>query len=109
MVSYYTRRSYVSCEPNTNGYLYITRSKVMIVHAYVFNEAQQGVEDMRIIHMLKTLNPKEHDVRIYVLGQDFHKVDVEHELPFATLDGKKKSFDNLWNEVIGEKIHDTDF
>jgi hypothetical protein len=80
----------------------------MIIHAYVHNEAQQGVEDMRIRHMLKTLDPKKHDVRVYVLGQDFHNSDVEHKLPFATLDGKKKSFDNLWKEVIGEKVHDKD-
>ena len=80
----------------------------MIIHAYLFNEAQQGVQDMRIQHMLKTLDPKEHEVRIFILGQDFHQSDVEHPLPFATLDGKKKSFDNLWNEVIGEKLHDKD-
>jgi len=76
--------------------------------AYIHNEDQQGVEDMRIIHMLKTLDDSLHTVRFYTLGLDFHHSDFEYQVPFVTMDGKKKSFDNLWKEVIGEKKLDTD-
>jgi len=59
--------------------------------------------------LLKTLDIMENDVRIYVQGQDFKKVEIEpHECPFITIDDKKKSFDNAWQEILGDKEHDTD-
>ena len=79
------------------------------VHAYLLPVKEQGIEDMRITHLLKTLDIMENDVRIYVQGQDFKKVEIEpHECPFITIDGKKKSFDNAWQEILGDKEHDTD-
>ena len=79
------------------------------VHAYVLPESEQTIEDDRIIHLLKTLDIMENEVRIYVQGQDFQKVSVEpHVCPFITLNGKKKSFDNAWEEILGEKEVDED-
>ena len=37
------------------------------------------------------------------LRQDFYESEAPHPLPYATLDGKKKSMDNLFKEAIGEK------
>tara|TARA_B100000287_G_scaffold128881_1_gene120924 strand:- start:5491 stop:5742 length:252 start_codon:yes stop_codon:yes gene_type:complete len=79
------------------------------IHAYLNPRNEQGVEDMRITHLLKTLDIIENEVRIYIQGEDFQKAAIEpHVVPFITLNGKKKSFDNAWEEILGEKLHDTD-
>lgn len=59
----------------------------------------------RYRHILNTIDIKEHGKRIYIRGQD--EFEVLRELPYATIDGKPKSFDNFWKEVIGEKELDT--
>ena len=59
----------------------------------------------RYRHILNTIDIKEHEKRIYIRGQD--EFEVLRELPYATIDGKPKSFDNFWKEVIGEKELDT--
>ena len=59
----------------------------------------------RYKHILKTVDHKEHEKRVYIRGQD--EFEVLRELPYATIDGKPKSFDNFWKEVIGEKELDT--
>ncbi len=74
--------------------------------AYLLPEDQQGAMDWRYKSMLNSLDLIKNSVRIKVQGVDFAKVEVEHEVPFVTLNGKKKSFENLWNEVIGEKERD---
>lgn len=52
----------------------------------------------------------ENEVRIYIQGIDFQKRAIQpHECPFITLNGKKKSFENAWEEILGEKELDTDF
>ena len=71
---------------------------------YVNTPQDQGVYDMRYMQIMKTINHDEHEVRIYTKGQDFHK--EERELPYATINGKPKSFDNFYKEVIGEKVID---
>ena len=43
--------------------------------------------------------------RIYIQYQDDFK--PERELPYGKINGKVKSFDNFWEEVIGEKKLDT--
>ena len=68
---------------------------------YLNTESEQDVIDMRWKHVIKTINHDEHEVRVYVKCQDFHK--EERELPYATINGKPKSFDNFYKEVIGEK------
>tara|TARA_Y100000768_G_scaffold214886_1_gene161962 strand:+ start:249 stop:506 length:258 start_codon:yes stop_codon:yes gene_type:complete len=68
---------------------------------YLNTESKQDVIDMRWKHIIKTINHDEHEVRVYTKGQDFHK--EERELPYATINGKPKSFENFYDEVIGEK------
>ena len=43
--------------------------------------------------------------RTYIQYQD--EFEVLRELPYATIDGKPKSFDNFWQEVIGDRELDT--
>ena len=111
MVSHYTRRSYVSYDCRSYGYLYTTRSKIMKqIHAYLNPKDEQGIEDMRIQHLLNSLDKMDNEIRIYIQGLDFQKAALHphHEVPFITIDGKKKSFDNAWQEILGDKEHDTD-
>ena len=67
---------------------------------YLNTEQEQDVIDMRWKHVIKTINHDEHEVRVYVKGQDFHK--EERELYRRDKWQTFKSFDN-YKEVIGEK------
>lgn len=75
--------------------------------AYLNKEIDQGVEDDRIKHMLLTLDIQLNEVRFKELHLDFTLEDTNgRELPYATINGKPKSFDNLWKDVIGDKTED---
>jgi len=67
--------------------------------AYLLPEDQQGAQDWRIITMLETLDIIENSVRYKIQGVDFAKADVDRKVPFVELNGKAKSFDNLWKGV----------
>ena len=70
-------------------------------HLYLPPEEYQDVISERYKHIFRSLDRTKNEVRVYVKGLDFWEHD--HDLPFATLNGKKKSFENLWKEAIGEK------
>ena len=72
---------------------------------YLPKRRYQEVDSMRLLHIFKSIDISENEVRVYIEGQDFFESDAPHPLPYATLDGKKKSYENLYNEAIGEKIH----
>jgi len=75
--------------------------------AYLNKEIDQGVEDERITHMLMSLDNTLNEVRFKVLHSDFTLADTNgRELPYATIDGKPKSFENLWKDTIGDKVQD---
>ena len=78
------------------------------IHAYLNPESEQGIEDMRITHLLKTLNKDLNDIRIYTCGSDFFKKDIPEgrSLPYGSIDGKIKSDDNFFKEIVGEKLED---
>ena len=59
-----------------------------------------------ILKRIVVIDITKDEVRVYTKGQDFHK--EERELPYASIDGKIKSFDNFYKEVIGDKIIDGD-
>ena len=44
--------------------------------------------------------------RIYIEGLDFYESESKHPLPFATINGKKKTMENFWEEILGEKKHE---
>ena len=71
------------------------------------------VDSMRWEHVFKSIPlldeegvPTGNEVRIYIEGQDFYESEAPHPLPYATLNGKKKSFDNFWKEMLGEERHE---
>jgi hypothetical protein len=74
---------------------------------YLPRERDWDAKCMRYQHIFKSLDIQENEIRIYIEGQDFILSQAPHELPYATLDGKKKSMENLFTEAIGEKkLHD---
>jgi len=72
---------------------------------YLPKKRYQEVDSMRLQHIFNSIDNTENEVRVYIEGQDFFESDAPHPLPYATLDGKKKSYENLYTEAIGEKIH----
>ena len=60
------------------------------------------VDCLRLQHIFKSIDTLENEVRVYIEGQDFYESEAPHPLPYATLDGKKKSMENLFKEAIGE-------
>ena len=74
--------------------------------AYLNKEEDRDVDELRIIHLLKTVDITENGVRFKVLGQDFFKSDIDGELPYVIMNGKKKRMANLWKEITGEVRND---
>ena len=90
--------------------------------AYLNKEEDRDVDELRMVHLLKTvditkdgvrmvhllstLDNKEDGVRLKVLGEDFFKTDIEGDLPYVFMDGKKKSWKNLWKAITGEVRND---
>jgi len=72
---------------------------------YLPKQEDWCVESIRLQQVFKQipLDGQPNEVRIYIEGSDFNKLDAPHPLPYATINGKKKSMDNLWKEVIGDK------
>jgi len=77
----------------------------MKIHLYLPPVHMHDALCMRYQHILKSLDHNEHEKRVYIQHQD--EFEVLRELPYATINGKPKSFDNFWKEVIGEKELDT--
>ena len=70
-------------------------------HLYLPPDEYQDVISERYKHIFRSIDHTKNEVRIYIKGQDFWQHD--YDLPYATLNGKKKSCDNLWTEAIGDK------
>lgn len=70
---------------------------------YLPRERRQEVDSMRLKHIFNSLDINENEVRVYIEGQDFYESDAPHPLPYATIDGKKKTMENLWKHAIGEE------
>ncbi len=63
---------------------------------YLPVEHEQDVYCERYRHMLGTIDIVENEVRIYICGTDFTYRDIgEQSLPFVTVNGKSKSYENL--------------
>jgi len=76
-------------------------SERLKIHLYLPPEHVHDALCDRYKHILKTIDHNEHEKRTYIQLKD--EFEVLRELPYATIDGKPKSFDNFWKEVIGEK------
>jgi len=70
---------------------------------YLPRERRQEVDSMRLKHIFNSIDITENEVRVYIEGQDFYESDAPHPLPYATIDGKKKTLENLWKHAIGEE------
>ena len=83
---------------------------VKLFKLYLPKQEDWCVDSIRLQQIFNQipLDGQPNEVRIYIEGSDFNKLDSPHQLPYATINGKKKSMDNLWKEVIGDKeLHGT--
>ena len=78
------------------------------VHVYLRRPHQQTADDMRLEHIARTVDKDLVEVRVYTCGEDFFNNDIPEgrTLPYVVIDGKTKSNDNFFNEIVGEKIED---
>jgi len=76
------------------------------VHVYLNMKHSQTAMDMRLEHIAKTLDKDLVEIRIYTCGEDFFKKDVDRPLPFGMIDGKAKSDENFFKEIVGDKVED---
>ena len=76
------------------------------VHVYLSVKHSQTAADMRLEHIAKTLDKDLIEIRIYTCGEDFFKSDVDRPLPFGMIDGKAKSDENFFKEIVGDKDED---
>ena len=88
-----------------------------ICKLYLPREENQEVDSMRWLHMFKSIEiwedeenhiPNGNERRIYIEGLDFYENEAKYPLPYATLNGKKKTMENFYEEVLGEKLLDED-
>ncbi len=72
---------------------------------YLPQAQDQDVHCERWKHLFRQINIEYNEVRIYEQGLDFAKIDLawDKELPYATMNGKKKAFENLWILLLGDK------
>ena len=72
---------------------------------YLPKEKDWDVECMRYQHIFRSIriDNTSAEVRVYIEGLEFYLSDSPHPLPYATINGKKKSMENLFTEAIGEK------
>ena len=61
---------------------------------------KQTVLDRRWEHLFKNIDRMYQEVRVLTAGLDFYQPEAKHPLPYATLDGKKKSFENIYKLVM---------
>ena len=73
---------------------------------YLPAEKDQDIICQRWIHLFGQIDVQYQDVRIYVAGADFQKIDAKHPLPYAVMidhgetKGKKKSFENMYKHIL---------
>jgi len=78
------------------------------VHIYLNHPHRQDVNDERLRHIVSTLDKDVMEVRVYQCGSDFHGEPHERPLPYGTIDGKPKSHENFFKDILGEKTEDED-
>lgn len=67
---------------------------------YLPSELKQDVICERWKHLFKMIDRQYQEVRVYTAGIEFSEKDAKHPLPYAVLDGKKKSFESLWKKIV---------
>lgn len=69
------------------------------IKLYLPSEFEQTAESDRWRHLVNSVDKVFVEVRIYIEGLDINTNELEHELPYMTIDGKKKSFTNAYREL----------
>ena len=72
-------------------------------YLYLNAPQRQTVQDRRWNHLFNNIDRMYQEVRVFVAGLDFYEPEKKHPLPYATLDGKKKSYTNLYTKIMIDK------
>lgn len=66
---------------------------------FVSPEQDRDAESWRWVHLTEHVDRFHNEVRIYTVGVDVKEEDLEHPIPYMTVDGKKKSFRNAYKLI----------
>ncbi len=67
---------------------------------YLPSESEQDVICQRWKHLFNMIDRENQEVRLYTAPFDFDESDAKYPLPYATLNGEKRSFDSLWDKIM---------
>ena len=67
---------------------------------YLPPEQDHDVNCERWKHLFGMIDRIHNEVRMYLSGLEFSEKDAKYPLPYATIDGKRISFEHLYQKVI---------
>lgn len=69
------------------------------IKLYIDTKDDLNAEGYRWLHLVDSIDRFYNDVRIYVKNIDIPPEDLEYPLPYLTINGKRKSFENAWKTL----------
>lgn len=78
----------------------MARKEINNYSLYLPVEREQCVDCDRWKHLLYQVPALHNEVRFFISGVDIDESELEYPLPYATFNGKKKSFSNMWKLIM---------
>lgn len=69
------------------------------IKLYVDSKDNLNADGYRWIHLVDSVDRFYNDVRIYEKGIDIQSKDLQYDVPYLTINGKRKSFENAWKTL----------
>lgn len=69
------------------------------IKLYVDRNDDLNAEGYRWMHLVDSIDRFHNDVRIYIKDVDIRSEDLEYDVPYLTINGKRKSFENAWETL----------
>lgn len=69
-------------------------------YLYLPKESDQDVTCLRWKHLFGMIDREYQTVRIYTAGYEFHMDEAKYPLPYAVYNGKKRSFEYLYDKIM---------
>tara|TARA_B100000497_G_scaffold27984_1_gene32831 strand:- start:384 stop:662 length:279 start_codon:yes stop_codon:yes gene_type:complete len=67
---------------------------------YLPKESEQNVQCERWKHLFNMIDRIHNEVRVYISGIEFSENDAKYPLPYAVIEGKRVSFEHLYEMVL---------
>ena len=67
---------------------------------YLPKESEQTVQSERWKHLFGMIDRIHNEVRVYISGIEFSEKDAKYPLPYAVIEGKRVSFEHLYEMVM---------